>query len=152
MGITDTLMPILDNVENVVDCQKINASYRELVHNFACDDLPITFGWIFSCVIMYGFFGMLLFTFRGALFPSVAHDEYGEIMDEQYEDNYDIDPLQRGRDKDDNMKSNSSIACEEEGQRTSTFKGVPAKTGYEGESLMMDPARARSTDTDTSTP
>ena len=152
MGITDTLMPILDNVENVVDCQKINASYRELVHDLACDDLPITFGWIFSCVIMYGFFGMLLFTFRGALFPSVAHDEYGEIMDEQYEDNYDIDPLQRGRDKDDNMKSNSSIAREEEGQRPSTFKGVPAKTGYEGESLMMDPARARSTDTDTSTP
>jgi len=154
--VTEALIPIAQNAKNVIDCPTVFGIYQEFTHDFLCESLPLTFGWIFWCVVLYSFFGMLVFTFRGALFPSVPFDSYGEFKNETYDwddddvgANYENDrndkdkvaPSRKG--KDDYGEDNDN----DSGRQSQFTKGTLAKTGYEvDESLTLDPTYSTSTD------
>ena len=72
---TKTLIPIAQNAQDAIYCPTVNTLYRSLSHDLLCSDIPTTFGFIFGCFIFYILFGMVLFTFRGALFPCVDEEE-----------------------------------------------------------------------------
>ncbi len=131
---TESLLPIAESAREVIDCPKVNSMYLEFTHDLVCETVPITFGWIFWCVVLYSSFGMLVFTFRGALFPSVPNDEYGEFVDEPR--SKDTDSLGKNGDSYDDIAH----------QKVSKFKGTPVETGGEDKSLMLDPTYSRSSD------
>jgi hypothetical protein len=74
--VTEALIPLAHHAQDTIYCPTVNHLYRGLSHDFLCTRIPITIGWIFWSVVFYTFFGMFLFTFRGALFPSVDQNEF----------------------------------------------------------------------------
>ena len=69
---TEILIPLAQNAQEAVDCPFINDLYRFVSHDVICTQIPITLGWIFWSIVLYIGLGMIVYTLRGALFPSIV--------------------------------------------------------------------------------
>lgn len=83
-NVTETLIPIAQSAEDAIYCPTVNKYYRTISHDVLCTRIPIAFGWIFWTVVLYVIFGMILITFRGALFPSIEDAPFNQYEGVEY--------------------------------------------------------------------
>ena len=80
-----SFIDIAEDTTDLLSCEPINALYQEFMHGDVCDNLPITSTWIFSTMLLFVFFGITVFSLRGALLPPIPLDSQGYESKRHYE-------------------------------------------------------------------
>jgi hypothetical protein len=70
-----SFIDVTDKCRDLIECSNINDIYTNLFHQGVCTELPNTQFWMLTTMILVLVFGMLLFTFRSALTPTLEDDE-----------------------------------------------------------------------------
>jgi hypothetical protein len=81
----DSFIDVAEDTTDLLSCEPINALYKEFMHGDVCENLPITSTWIFSTMLLFVFFGITVFSLRGALLPPIPLDTQGYESKRQYE-------------------------------------------------------------------
>ena len=82
-GIMKVLLTDLKKGVELVSCESIHSLYSRTFHEGTCIQAVNGLAWIFSSLLIISFFGMLIITFRSALYDVVWHDEFGEGEEEE---------------------------------------------------------------------
>jgi len=64
-----------EDARNLLECQPINELYKDFFHDGVCGRLPNTLNWMFATMILVLAFGMVIFTLRGAMVPSLTKEQ-----------------------------------------------------------------------------
>lgn len=75
-----------EDARNLLQCEPINALYKDFMHGDVCESLPNTTAWMFSTTLLVVVFGISVFTLRGALLPPIPRDIEKELESSELED------------------------------------------------------------------
>ena len=72
------IIDITVTLSSIIECERVNSIYVDLIYVGACEDIPYALTWMFAMLLIFSSFGLLIITFRAAILPPKKASDYHE--------------------------------------------------------------------------
>ena len=73
------IIEITVTLSSIIECERVNSIYVDLIHVGACEDIPYALTWMFAMLLIFSSLGLLIITFRAAMLPPKKASDYHDF-------------------------------------------------------------------------